>query len=211
MRCSLPTRTVTARTRRTLASAPLIFFGALLAACGGDSAGPAPPPPPPPNRAPTIVGTLPAVELAVGETETLDASQLLLRSRRRRAQLRIGNVERSGGHRIGIGLDVDRPRGQGLTVREEREWTGSGYFADPDGDALIYTAGTTNASIVLAMLSGGDFGIVAVAPGMATVTVAATDGDGLSARRGSRSGQESTRRRGRDRVGAWNPAATARR
>ena len=50
----------------------------LAAACGGDSAGPAPPPPPPPpppNRAPTTVGTMPAVELAVGETETLDVSQ----------------------------------------------------------------------------------------------------------------------------------------
>ena len=64
---------------------------------------------------------------------------------------------------------------------EAREWTGSEYFADPDGDALTYTAGTTNASIVLAIVSGGDFGIVAVAPGTATVTVTATDGDGLSA------------------------------
>ena len=70
---------------------------------------------------------------------------------------------------------------QSLTVGDGREWTGSEHFADPDGDTLTYTAGTTNASIVLAIVSGGDFGIVAVAPGTATVTVTATDGDGLSA------------------------------
>ncbi|MCZ0936604.1 MAG: Ig-like domain-containing protein [Gemmatimonadetes bacterium] len=70
---------------------------------------------------------------------------------------------------------------QGLTVGEVREWTGSEHFADPDGDALTYAAGTTDASIVLAIVSGGDFGIVAVAPGTAMVTVTVTDGDGLSA------------------------------
>ena len=70
---------------------------------------------------------------------------------------------------------------QTLTVGEVLEWTGSDHFADPDGDALTFAAGTTDASIVLAIVSGGDFGIVAVAPGAATVTVTATDGDGLSA------------------------------
>ena len=70
---------------------------------------------------------------------------------------------------------------QRLTVGEVREWTGSEHFVDPDGDPLTYAAGTTDASIVLAIVSGGDFGIAAVAPGTATVTVTATDGGGLSA------------------------------
>ena len=73
---------------------------------------------------------------------------------------------------------------QRLTVAETNEWTGSEYFADPDGDALTYAAGTTDASIVLAIVSGSDFGILAVSPGTATVTVTATDEDGLSASQG---------------------------
>ena len=70
---------------------------------------------------------------------------------------------------------------QRLTAGETRTWAGPDYFTDPDGDTLIYTAGTTDASIVLALVSGNEFGILAVAPGTATVTVTATDGDGLSA------------------------------
>ena len=49
---------------------------------------------------------------------------------------------------------------------------------------MTYAAGTTDASIVLAVVSGSDFGILAVSPGSATVTVTATDEDGLSASQG---------------------------
>ncbi len=70
---------------------------------------------------------------------------------------------------------------QTLTVGETRSWTGPEHFVDPDGDSLTLTAGTTDASVVLALVSGEEFGILAVAPGTATVTVTATDGDGLSA------------------------------
>ena len=70
---------------------------------------------------------------------------------------------------------------QRLAVGETRAWAGPEYFADPDGDALTYTVGTTDASIVLALVSGDEFGILAVTAGTATVTVTATDGDGLSA------------------------------
>ena len=70
---------------------------------------------------------------------------------------------------------------QRLAVGETRAWAGPEYFADPDGDALTYTVGTTDASIVLAVVSGDEFGILAVTAGTATVTVTATDGDGLSA------------------------------
>ncbi len=70
---------------------------------------------------------------------------------------------------------------QRLAVGETRAWAGPEYFADPDGDALTYTVGTTDASIVLAVVSGDEFGILAVTAGTVTVTVTATDGDGLSA------------------------------
>ncbi|WP_423929418.1 IPT/TIG domain-containing protein [Candidatus Palauibacter sp.] len=70
---------------------------------------------------------------------------------------------------------------QRLTAGETRTWAGPEYFADPDGDDLTYTAGTTDASIVLALVSGDEFGILAVTPGTATATVTASDGDGLSA------------------------------
>ncbi|WP_419162132.1 putative Ig domain-containing protein [Candidatus Palauibacter sp.] len=76
---------------------------------------------------------------------------------------------------------TDRILSQRLTAGETRTWAGPDYFADPDGDTLTYTAGTTDASIVLALVSGDEFGILAVTPGTATVTVTATDTDGLSA------------------------------
>ncbi len=194
----------------------------LAAACGGDSAGPAQPPPPPlPNRAPTVVGTLPAVELAVGEMQMLDLSRyfsdpdgdalgyasetsdeavatvsvsgstLTVRAGAKGRATIFVTAADPGGLTVADSFNVTVPNqapavtdtipAQTLTVGEVLEWTGSEYFADPDGDALTYAAGTTDASIVLAIVSGGDFGIVAVAPGTATVTVTATDGDGLSA------------------------------
>ena len=292
------------------------FVVGLAAACGGDSAGPAlppPPPPPPPNRAPTAVGTLPAVRVAVGESsevqlsgafsdpdgdalsysavtsnanaatvsvsasvatvtgvakgvatisvtatdpggasaeqsfdvtvpnrapertdtipdqelavgasavfdlesyfrdpdgdtlsyasessdETVAAvsvsgSTLTVRARAKGIATISVTVADRHGLSVGDSVDITVPNqapvvtrtipAQRLRVGEASEWTGSGYFADPDGDALTYAAGTTDASIVLAIVSGGDFGIVGVSPGTATVTVTATDGDGRSAR-----------------------------
>lgn len=75
---------------------------------------------------------------------------------------------------------------QDLTVGETRSWHGPEHFADPDGDSLTLTAGTTDASVVVALVSGDEFGILAVAPGTATVTFTATDDDGLSATQGIR-------------------------
>ena len=75
---------------------------------------------------------------------------------------------------------------QTLTVGQTRSWAAPEYFADPDGDTLTLTAGSTDASIVRVLMSGDEFGILAVAPGTATVTVTATDGDGLSATQGFR-------------------------
>ncbi len=69
-----------------------------------------------------------------------------------------------------------------LTVGETRDWRGGDHFRDPNGDALSYAAGSSNAAVVLAAASGGEFGIVALSTGTATVTVTASDPGGLSAR-----------------------------
>ena len=68
-----------------------------------------------------------------------------------------------------------------LTVDEARTWRGSSHFRDPNGDALTYAAGSSNAAVVLAVVSGGEFGIVALSAGSALVTVTASDPGGLSA------------------------------
>ena len=69
-----------------------------------------------------------------------------------------------------------------LTVGETRDWRGGDHFRDPNGDPLTYAVGSSNAAVVLAAASGGEFGIVALSTGTATVTVTASDPGGLSAR-----------------------------
>ncbi len=68
-----------------------------------------------------------------------------------------------------------------VTVGEARAWQGADHFRDPNGDALTYAAGSSNAAVVLAVVSGGEFGIGAVSVGSAVVTVTASDPEGLSA------------------------------
>ena len=68
-----------------------------------------------------------------------------------------------------------------VTVGEVRAWQGADHFRDPNGDALTYAAGSSNAAVVLAVVSGGEFGIGAVSVGSALVTVTASDPGGLSA------------------------------
>ena len=57
----------------------------------------------------------------------------------------------------------------------------SGYFSDPDGDALIYSAASSDTGVVTTSVSGDTIRLVAVGRGKATVTVTATDPEGLSA------------------------------
>ncbi|WP_425153007.1 Ig-like domain-containing protein [Candidatus Palauibacter sp.] len=57
----------------------------------------------------------------------------------------------------------------------------SSYFADPDGDALSYEATANNTDVATVDVSGSVVTINAVADGTATVSVSATDPDGLSA------------------------------
>ena len=57
----------------------------------------------------------------------------------------------------------------------------SGYFSDPDGDALTYTATSSNSAVATASVSGSTVTITAVATGSATITVTARDPGGLTA------------------------------
>lgn len=57
----------------------------------------------------------------------------------------------------------------------------SPYFSDPDGDVLSYEATSNKTDVVTTDVSGSVVTINAVADGTATVSVSATDPDGLSA------------------------------
>ena len=57
----------------------------------------------------------------------------------------------------------------------------SSYFRDPDGDALTYSAATSNAAVAGVSVSGSTMTIAGVAPGTASVTVTARDPGGLEA------------------------------
>ncbi|MDE2783318.1 MAG: hypothetical protein OXK77_10210 [Gemmatimonadota bacterium] len=58
----------------------------------------------------------------------------------------------------------------------------SSYFSDPDGDALTYSATSSNAGVVSASVSGSTLAIAGLAKGTAQVTVTATDPAGLTAK-----------------------------
>ena len=55
------------------------------------------------------------------------------------------------------------------------------YFTDPNGDALTYTAESSDPGVATVSVSGASVTITAVAIGPATVTVTASDPDGLTA------------------------------
>ncbi len=57
----------------------------------------------------------------------------------------------------------------------------TGYFSDPDGDALAFTAASSATGVASVEVSGSDLTVLAVAKGTATVTVTATDAEGLAA------------------------------
>ncbi|WP_419933690.1 Ig-like domain-containing protein [Candidatus Palauibacter sp.] len=57
----------------------------------------------------------------------------------------------------------------------------SSYFSDPDGDALSYTAASSNAGVAGVSVSGSSVVVTTFAKGAATVTVTARDPQGLLA------------------------------
>ncbi len=59
----------------------------------------------------------------------------------------------------------------------------SAYFHDPDGDALRYTATSSRTEVATVAVSEAEIAIRALAPGVAMVTVRASDADGASAER----------------------------
>jgi len=58
----------------------------------------------------------------------------------------------------------------------------SRHFEDPDGDALLHTAATSDPGVATVAVSGGSLTVGGAAKGEATVTATARDPDGLSAR-----------------------------
>ena len=70
---------------------------------------------------------------------------------------------------------------QTLSVGETAMVDVSSYFTDPDGDALSYTAASSNARVASASVSGNSVTVTALARGIVTITVTARDPGGLSA------------------------------
>ena len=60
----------------------------------------------------------------------------------------------------------------------------SGYFRDPNGDALTYAASSSDGRVAEATVSTSSVMVTGVGPGTATVTVTATDPGGLSGTQG---------------------------
>ena len=55
------------------------------------------------------------------------------------------------------------------------------YFSDPDGDSLSFATASSDSTVAAPSVSGGAGMVVALAPGVATITVTASDPGGLSA------------------------------
>jgi len=70
-----------------------------------------------------------------------------------------------------------------LDVVEGESWTGSvdPFFTDPDGDTLKYTVDSSDTDVVSATINGSRLTLEAVGEGESTITLTATDPDGLSA------------------------------
>ena len=73
---------------------------------------------------------------------------------------------------------ISRPRPS--SRGDEFQGSVDALFSDPDGDALTYSATSSNSGVVTASMSGSIITVEAVAEGTATVTVTATDPDGAS-------------------------------
>ncbi len=68
-----------------------------------------------------------------------------------------------------------------VTRGEPLTFSIAGVFMDPDGDPLTNAAGSADASIATATVSGDDVTLDGLAPGTTMITITASDPDGLSA------------------------------
>ncbi len=191
-------------------------FAMWLASCGGD-----PTPPVPANRAPLALGTMPAQQISVGDTATVDASEYFTDPDGDALQYTAASSDDEvatssvSGSMIAIAalakgtaaLTVTATDPEGLSAQQSFEATvpnrvplavgtmpaqqisvgdtatvdASEYFTDPDGDALQYTAASSDDEVATSSVSGSMIAIAALAKGTAALTVTATDPEGLSA------------------------------
>ena len=68
-----------------------------------------------------------------------------------------------------------------IAVGETEPVVVSPFFRDPDGDPLTYTAASSDGAVAAVSVSGDSVAIAALAKGVATITVTARDGEGLTA------------------------------
>ena len=76
---------------------------------------------------------------------------------------------------------VDAVPAQSIFVGDTASVDVSAYFNDPDGDALSYSVANSDATAVSASVAGSVVSLTAITQGISTVTVTASDPDGLSA------------------------------
>ena len=104
------------------------------------------------------------VAVTATDTEGLSAEQSFQVTVPNRAPVAVGKVD-----------DIE------VEVDASAEVDVAGHFGDPDGDALTYSATSSNPAVASVSVSGGAVTVRAVAKGAVTITVTATDTEGLSA------------------------------
>ena len=77
---------------------------------------------------------------------------------------------------------IDTIPAQTVPVGEASQVDVAPYFTDPEGDALVYAAASSNDAAVSVSVAGSVLSLEAITRGTAVVTVTATDPGGLSAR-----------------------------
>lgn len=76
---------------------------------------------------------------------------------------------------------VDSVPAQTVFVGDTVQVDMNAYFNDPDGDALVYSASSSNSTVVSTSVAGSVVSISAIGTGTSVITVTATDPDGLAA------------------------------
>ena len=78
-------------------------------------------------------------------------------------------------------MAVDTIPAQMLYKGNSVEFDLTGYFDDPDGDSLAYSATTSDADVAMASVNGALLTVVAIGQGQATVNITAADTEALAA------------------------------
>ena len=174
-----------------------------------------------PNSGPGATGTIPDIELALGEAATVNVASRfadpdgdVLKYGAESSDPAVAAVAASGSEvtvralsrgTATITVAASDPDGLGATLEfeaavpnsrpratdpspdielargEERTLDVSSHFSDPDGDMLTYRAASSNPAVAAADASGSHVTVLALARGSSTITVTASDLDGLEA------------------------------